>query len=260
MYFGIVGEKIAVNMPTKAALLTCVAERLARKEGFALATVNLDHLVKLRTSQQFRAAYCAQDFVVADGHPIVWISRLAGQPVELMPGSDLILPLAQVAATQGVSIALIGSRPDALAGAKSYLEGEVPGLDVVLSIAPPMGFVPDSPEADALLAEVAASGAGLCFVAMGAPKQEILSAAGRRVAPNVGFASIGAGLDFFAGTQHRAPEWVRDFALEWLWRAVGNPRRLGMRYLRCIGILPGQLLNAVQQRLRSGDHTRHVHH
>lgn len=260
MDFRIVGEDIAVNVPTKAALMARVAERLARKEGFSLATLNLDHLVKLRTSPRFRAAYAAQDLVVADGNPIVWMSRLAGQPVELMPGADMILPLAQVAALQGVGVALVGSHADALVGARRFLESEVRGLRVVCTIAPPMGFDPNSAEADALLAEVAASGAGLCFVAMGAPKQEILAAAGRRIAPEVGFACIGAGLDFFAGTQQRAPRWVRDYALEWLWRALGDPRRLGLRYLRCLAILPGQVALAALQRLRPSPPHRRLHH
>lgn len=258
MSFMILGEDISVNVPTKAALLARVAKRLAQKQGFALATINLDHLVKLRTSQAFREAYSAQDFVVADGNPIVWMSRIAGRPVELMPGSDMIMPLAQVAARQGVSVALVGSRDKTLEAAKSYLEREIRGLKVVLTIAPPMGFNPNSGEADLLLAQVAASGAGLCFVAMGAPKQEILSAAGRRVAPNVGFASIGAGLDFFAGTQSRAPEWVQSYALEWLWRALGDPKRLGLRYLRCLAILPRQMALAALQRLRDSPHHRHV--
>ncbi|EIE51503.1 glycosyl transferase [Salipiger aestuarii] len=260
MNFTIVGENISVNVPTKAALLARVAKRLAQKQGFALATINLDHLVKLRTSQTFRAAYVAQDFVVADGHPIVWMSRLAGRPVELMPGSDIIVPLAKLAARQGVSVALVGSRSETLEAAKSYLEREIRDLKVVLTLAPPMGFDASSEDANKLLAKVAASGAGLCFVAMGAPKQEVLAAAGRRVAPNVGFASIGAGLDFFAGAQSRAPNWVRAYALEWLWRALSDPRRLGLRYLKCLGVLPGQLLRAALQRLRDVAHHRQVPH
>ncbi len=252
MEFRIVGGKIAVNVPTRAALLARVAKRLARRQGFALATINLDHLVKLRTSQPFRAAYAEQDFVVADGHPIVWMSRLAGRPVELMPGSDIIVPLAQLAARQGVSVALVGSREETLAAAKTYLEREISGLKIVLTLAPPMGFDTASSEAEDLLEQVAVSGAGLCFVAMGAPRQEVLAAAGRRIAPQVGFAGIGAGLDFFAGTQRRAPTWVRAYALEWLWRVLSDPRRLGLRYLRCLAILPGQLMRAALHRLRGG--------
>ncbi len=87
-------------------------------EGFALATLNLDHLVKLRASGAFRRAYGAQDLVVADGNPIVWLSRLAGRKVELVPGgSDMVLPLAEVAADEGVRVALVGSTEESLVAA-----------------------------------------------------------------------------------------------------------------------------------------------
>ena len=248
MKFTIRGQSVTVNVPNWASLEARVTERLAQKKGFALATINLDHLVKLRGSEAFRAAYAAQDFVTADGNPIVWMARLAGRPVDLIPGSDAILPMVRIAARQGVGVALVGSTDSTLAAAKSHLEREVRDLEIVCTIAPPMGFDPTGPQAEALLERVAESGARLCFVALGAPKQELFAATGRRVAPQIGFASIGAGLDFFAGTQQRAPEWARRVAMEWLWRALSSPRRLGPRYAKCIAILPGEMLRALRLR------------
>ena len=91
---------------------------------------------------------------------------------------------------------------------------------------------------------------GLCFVALGAPKQERFAAYGRSIAPSVGFASIGAGLDFVAGHQHRAPLWMRRLALEWLWRMLTNPLRLVPRYAKCFAILPRQVIEATRLRHR----------
>lgn len=239
---------IAVTHASRAALQSAVRARLAAGQGFALATINLDHLVKLSRSAAFRRAYAAQDMVVADGNPIVWLSRLAGKPVDLLPGSDLVLPLVRDCAAAGRGLALVGATDAALAAAGARLMAEVPGLNIVLRHAPPMGFDPEGPAAAALLAKVAASQAGLCLIALGAPKQESFAARGRALAPAVGFASIGAGLDFLAGTQVRAPEWVRRLALEWLWRALSSPRRLIPRYAACAAILPGQVLAALRQR------------
>ncbi len=239
---------IAVTHASRAALQSAVRARLAAGQGFALATINLDHLVKLSRSAAFRRAYAAQDMVVADGNPIVWLSQLAGKPVDLLPGSDLVLPLVRDCAAAGRGLALVGATDAALAAAGARLMAEVPGLNIVLRHAPPMGFDPEGPAAAALLAEVAASQAGLCLIALGAPKQESFAARGRALAPAVGFASIGAGLDFLAGTQVRAPEWVRRLALEWLWRALSSPRRLIPRYAACAAILPGQVLAALRQR------------
>jgi N-acetylglucosaminyldiphosphoundecaprenol N-acetyl-beta-D-mannosaminyltransferase len=240
---------IPVNMPNKAALLRAVQNKFRRREGFALATINLDHLVKLAKDHSFRPVYAAQDLVVADGNPIVWLSKLARRPVELVPGSDLVVPLAELAAAEGISVALFGSTDQALELAATSLRAAVPGLVIAAKISPPFGFDPHGAEARLLLAELAASGAGLCFLALGAPKQEILAAVGRQLTPQIGFASIGAGLDFLAGHQTRAPAWVRKQSLEWVWRMANSPRRLVPRYAKCAAALP--LLTAQALRLRA---------
>ena len=241
--------EIVVNVADQASLLQAAAARLAGGQGFALATLNLDHLVKLRACAQFRDAYAAQDLIVADGNPIVWLSHLAGRPVSLVPGSDLVEPLARLAARAGAKVALVGSTQTALAAAAIQLTRAIPDLNIVLRHAPAMGFDPTGPLADQVLADLARLDVGLFFVALEAPKQEMFAARGRRRASKVGFASVGAGLDFLAGSQHRAPVWVRRMAMEWAWRAVSSPNRLIPRYAACAAILPAQITAAL--RLRS---------
>ena len=248
MEFRTIEGPIKVNIATMEALEISVRARFRAGEGFALATLNLDHLVKLGHDPDFASAYQVQDFVVADGNPVVWLSRLARQPLALMQGANLVVPLAQWAAAEGVKIALIGSTEQSLAAAAGALRARVPALEIAARIAPPMGFDPESAAANTVLRQAAAAGAGLAFLALGAPKQEILAARGRVVVPQMGFASIGAGLDFLAGTQTRAPVWVQTLALEWLWRLLSNPARLAGRYARCVGILPGLTRDAVRMR------------
>jgi len=107
-----------------------------------------------------------------------------------------------------------------------------------------MGFDPLSREAAGVLQRLAQSGARLCFVALGAPKQEILAAMGRDLMPNVGFACIGAGIDFISGAETRAPQVLQTIGLEWLWRLAHAPRRLVGRYARCILVLPSVAVNS----------------
>lgn len=240
--------RITVNMTDPAALIAEVRSRLRERRGFALATINLDHLVKLAQSPEFRDIYAAQDLVCADGNPIVWLSKLARRPVSLVPGSDMVLPLAAQAARLGVPIALVGSTDAALTAAAERLQDMVSGLKIVAAIAPRMGFDPTGTEAADILRRIEGSGAGLVFVALGAPKQEAFAAFGREMVPDMGFASIGAGLDFLAGHQTRAPRWVRAIAMEWAWRMLSNPRRLVRRYAECARILPGHAWQALRQR------------
>ena len=241
-----------VNFPTEAALLSDVEACLARGQGFAIATLNLDHVVKLRRDPAFRAAYLAQSHVVADGNPIVWMAHLAGRrDVALVPGSELITPVAALAARLGVPLAFLGSTDTVLRAAADQLVADHPGLQVAACVAPPYGFDPTGPAADAMLDQIAASGARICLLALGAPKQELLAARGFARHPQLGFLSIGAGLDFIAGHQTRAPVWVRRIAMEWLWRMLSNPKRLARRYLDCALVLPslaGQALKTRSQR------------
>jgi len=244
-------EKLTVNVTDRDALMVRIAERFQTNQGFAVATLNMDHLVKLRHSAAFRAAYRAQDFVVADGNPIVWLSRLAKRSVSLAPGSDLVLPLARVATTHKKRVALIGSTKGALMQAKGHLLQRVPGLEIVLCVAPEFGFDPEGPAGEQVIDKIRAARADFCFLALGAPKQETFAARARKALPTVGFASIGAGLDFLAGTQSRAPKWVRDLSLEWAWRLVWSPTRLAGRYARCFAILPVHMIDAIAQRMRT---------
>ena len=161
---------------------------------------------------------------------------------------DAILPLTRIAAAHRKTLALVGSTGASLAAAKAYLEYQVPGTRIVATIAPPMGFDPEGLSADLILEEIEASGADMVLIALGAPKQEIFAAHGRQKLEDVGFVSIGAGLDFFSGSQVRAPEWMRAFALEWLWRVLQQPSRMIPRYARCFAILPSEIAHALKLR------------
>ncbi|WP_092861083.1 WecB/TagA/CpsF family glycosyltransferase [Albimonas pacifica] len=241
-------EAVGVNAPTREGLLGEIERRLRAGAGFAVATINLDHLVKLRMSAPFRRAYAAQDLVCADGNPVVWLSRLAGRPVELIPGSELVRPLAAMAARLDLPMGLLGADQRTLDAAAARLEAEHPGLRVVARIAPPYGLDPEGPVAAECLQQLAASGAKLCLLALGAPKQEMLAVRGKQVAPGVGFVSVGAGVEFVAGVQTRAPVWVQRLAMEWAWRMAREPRRLFRRYLSCFAILPTLARDALMLR------------
>jgi N-acetylglucosaminyldiphosphoundecaprenol N-acetyl-beta-D-mannosaminyltransferase len=247
------GTDIAITHADAGSVLDEVAQRLRAGNGFALATINLDHLVKLGTHASFRAAYALHDIVVADGNPIVWLSRLARRPVSLTTGSDLILPLVRVATQERRPVVLFGSSLAALEGAARALRQAVPEVVIAHTIAPELGFDPKGEAAKRALRQMAEDGPCLCLVALGAPKQEEFAALGRELAPQVGFASVGAGIDFLSGQQIRAPMWARRLALEWLWRAMQSPKRMVPRYLNCAAILPGQGWRAWQLRKAGQD-------
>lgn len=242
---------IVVTVPSHTALMQALETRLAAGQGFSLATLNLDHIVKIRRDAAFRDAYSRHDLVTADGNPIVWLCRLAGQEVSLTPGADLVDPVAALATRLGVPVAMLGSTAASLEAAEAALRARHPDLKTTARIAPAMGFRPDGPEADDAIADIKASGARLVFLALGAPKQEIFAVRAQEALPEVGFLSIGAGLDFLAGAQTRAPRLVRLLAAEWLWRLLSNPGRLARRYASCFAILPRAGLAAFRARAQT---------
>lgn len=239
-----------VDTPTGSLLLQAIGAKLDIGMSFAVATLNLDHIVKLQSCPDFLAAYRRHSHVVADGSPVVWLRRLAGAPVEKVTGADLVDPLMALAAERGVPVGFLGSTQETLDAAAAVLERRHPGLKVVARVAPPFGLDPNGAEADAALAQLAQAGVRLCLLSLGAPKQEILAMRGMTAVPGCGFISVGAALDFIAGHQRRAPRWMRRIAMEWLWRMLNDPRRLVRRYMACFAMLPKLTWQAVQQRLR----------
>jgi N-acetylglucosaminyldiphosphoundecaprenol N-acetyl-beta-D-mannosaminyltransferase len=239
--------EVTVNVTDMTELLREIHSRFTRGLGFAVATVNLDHLVKLKRNAAFRTAYQRHDLVVADGNPIVWLSRLAGTPVSLVPGADLVEPLASLAARDNVAVALIGSTAEILGIAADRLKAAHPGLRIVACLSPGQGFKASSLEATGIIEQLRASGAQFAFLALGAPRQEMFAARCREELPEMGFVSIGAGLDFIAASQHRAPLWLRRLAMEWAWRTLTNPRRLARRYARCAMSFPHFVMNTLRR-------------
>ena len=132
-----------------------------------------------------------------------------------------------------------------LARAADSMRARVPGLNIALTHAPGFPFDPVGEEAAQIITRIRDSGARLCFLALGAPRQERFAIHARDALGNVGFASIGAGLDFLSGHQRRAPQLVRKVKMEWAWRMLSNPRRLFLRYVKGFTILPGHVRKAM---------------
>jgi exopolysaccharide biosynthesis WecB/TagA/CpsF family protein len=198
--------------------------------GFTFFTLNLDHLCKRRQFDEFRGCYDRATMISADGAPIVWLARSVRVPLSRTTGADLVRPIIAEAARDGISVFFFGTSDAVLTQTIANLKAEFPSLIVAGAEAPPMGFKPTSEAAVAAMDRIAASGAGLCFVALGAPKQELFADLAYERHGNIGFFCVGAAHDFIAGYQKRAPDFMARNGLEWLWRLGKNPVRLFTRY------------------------------
>lgn len=190
------------------------------------------HLVMCaRRDAGLRAALAKFALVTPDGQPVRWaVNALGGKSLrERVYGPDLMFEVCLAAAAHDVSVYLYGSTEEILARLQANLSSLIPGLRIAGSYAPPFRLL--TPDEDrAVTANINASGAGICFVALGCPRQEQWAAAHLGRVHSV-MLCVGAAFALHAGVSARAPRWMQDRGLEWLFRLMREPRRLWGRYI-----------------------------
>jgi N-acetylglucosaminyldiphosphoundecaprenol N-acetyl-beta-D-mannosaminyltransferase len=214
------------------ALVRAFLEGVRDRNGGWIVTPNLDILRQFTRSSESRDLIMGASHRIADGQPIVWASRLVGNPVpERVPGSDLVLSLPEAAARAGLSVFLLGGNPGVAAAAAARLEADCPGREPVGSYCPPFGFENDPAELERIKQAVHNAKPDLVLIGLGFPKQERLIRLLRPELPKTWFVGVGISLSFLAGEQPRAPAALQRLGLEWMHRLVHEPRRLFRRYL-----------------------------
>lgn len=181
-------------------------------------------------SPSLRDALCSSDLVLPDGAPVAWLMRLMGHTNQRrIAGPDFMLAYLEQAAKRDESIFLMGSNEANLQKLEEGLLETFPSLTIAGSYAPPFRPLTDL-ENKSLLSMIQKSGAKTVWVGLGCPKQEIWIHQNRHAVPAI-FLGVGAAFDFLSGAKPRAPKWMQDWGLEWLFRLCSEPRRLFVRYL-----------------------------
>ena len=213
-----------------------IAQRPAGAPFGYVVTPNADHLVRLARQPELADVYRSALLRLLDSRVVAIAGRTIGLPVPpVATGSDLAALLLLRHLGSGERITIVGMRDHWLPALVNRC-----GLTPPYHCDPPFGFEHDREAAAAIVEFVLTHPSRLVFLAVGSPRQEHLAAAiaATRRATGTGLC-IGAGLEFLAGVQRRAPAWMRHAGLEWLFRLGSDPRRLASRYLRdCPAILP----------------------
>jgi N-acetylglucosaminyldiphosphoundecaprenol N-acetyl-beta-D-mannosaminyltransferase len=200
--------------------------------GGVVVTANLDFLRRMVRDESFADLVRTAELTVADGMPLVWASRIAGHAVpERVAGSNLIDLVSAELAQRGRRVFLLGGNPGVAERAAAVLGERHPGLVIVGTRCPPVGFENDEKELAAIEAALVAARPDLVYVALGSPKQERLIARLRGALPRAWWIGVGISFSFVAGEVPRAPRWAQRAGLEWLHRLAVEPRRLARRYL-----------------------------
>lgn len=212
--------------------LDYVTELVREGNGGYVVTPNVDHVVLAESDEGLRLAYADAALSLADGMPLIWMAKLTRQPLsEKVSGSDIMMPLLERAAQDGLRVYFLGGAPGVAEAASAILLTRFPTLKIAGHDAPPMGFEKDPAVLQTVLDKAKAAKPDLVFVALGCPKQELFMRMARRELSPAVLLGIGASLDFIAGVQTRAPQWMSRVGLEWTYRLLQDPKRMAHRYL-----------------------------
>jgi N-acetylglucosaminyldiphosphoundecaprenol N-acetyl-beta-D-mannosaminyltransferase len=207
-----------------------IIDRLVQSgRGGTVFTPNVDHVVMAESNERLRRAYHAASLSLVDGTPVLWASHLLSQPLPAkVSGSDLVMPLMELAARKGYRVYLLGGAPGVAHKAKLKLEQAFPGLEIV---GVDDSFVDVDALAPKIIERIQKAKPHILLAALGAPKQEIFAFEQRKLLKPAVVVGVGASLDFVAGVRKRAPRWISKIGLEWFYRLIQEPRRLARRYL-----------------------------
>jgi N-acetylglucosaminyldiphosphoundecaprenol N-acetyl-beta-D-mannosaminyltransferase len=210
-------------------MVDCLIER--RRPSFFI-TANLQYAMLSAQDPRLADVNRTAAFLVADGMPMVWYSRLLRRPLpERVAGSDLIDLFAGRAAERGHRVFFLGGKPGVAEAAATTLGWRYPGLKVAGVEAPELESL-CAREHQRLVERIRNSRPDLLLVAFGQPKGELWLAENLQALGVPACVQVGASFDFVAGRVARAPEWMQRTGLEWLYRLAGDPKRLGPRYAK----------------------------
>lgn len=213
---------------------------MSERRAAYVVTPNPEIVMACRERAETMEAVNGADLVLSDGIGVIYGARILGTPLkQKIPGIDFVSALMADMAQEGKSVFLLGAKPGVAEQAGERLVTMFPGL--VIAGAHDGYFKDDAPVVEA----VNAAHPDLLLVCLGAPKQELWMQRNQS-ALNVGLmAGLGGSLDVFAGNVKRAPKLFQKLGLEWFYRLLKEPKRIG-RMMK----LPKFLFACIGKKLR----------
>jgi N-acetylglucosaminyldiphosphoundecaprenol N-acetyl-beta-D-mannosaminyltransferase len=217
-----------------------VSELTRRLIGHTFATGKTNHVVTANAQfyvlaeerEDFRRCIAEAEYVCADGISVSlackWLGRKA---VARIAGVDLISHLCAESVSIGLPIYFLGGGPGTAARTAAILMKRYPGFRVAGVGSPPHGFLQRPDILSEVLESIRVAKPAIIFVALGAPKQEFFIQEYIRPLAVPVAVGVGGSFEIISGVMHRAPIWMQNSGLEWLFRWSQEPIRLANRYM-----------------------------
>ncbi len=228
----------------------------ARKGGLParlVVTVNVQILVTARhRCHELLSIINSAPLVVADGAPIVYLSRLFGPRLpERVAGSDLIYDIVAASEQKGLKVFFLGGEEKSTSEAVEAFLKMHPELKVAGVASPAVALCPrckELAEEENICRCIRDSGTDVLLVGLGCPKQELFISRNAKRLPGMVAIGLGGSFNFVSGRVRRAPPWMRRVGLEWIYRIIQEPRRLFMRYFSDAFFLAGYVISEAARR------------
>jgi N-acetylglucosaminyldiphosphoundecaprenol N-acetyl-beta-D-mannosaminyltransferase len=214
-------------------------------------SINAAKVAAMRSDPRLRSIADQCDLVSVDGQSVVWASKLLGCPVpERVPGIELMFELLALAERRGYRVYILGAHQRVLDTAVTRLREQYPRLNLC---GWHHGYFSEN-EGELIAKAISRTAPNILLVAMSSPRKEYwLSDHGQATGAQFGM-GVGGSIDVVAGVTRRAPEWMQQAGLEWFYRLVQEPRRLGRRYAvtntQFLGLLALELVRTRTRRRR----------
>lgn len=216
-----------MHCATMSETVEFIAKRVEQKQFLQHVVVNVAKLVNMQKDAQLAESVKACDLINIDGMGVVLGARFLGYEVpERVAGVDLFYQLLSMSAQKGFSVFLLGAKTEVVEEAKNKVLKLYPNLEVAGFH---HGYFWDNEQK--VVDKIKASGARLLFVAITSPKKENFI---NKYQEQLGVdfvMGVGGTFDVVAGKVKRAPLWMQNNGLEWLYRVIQEPRRMWKRYL-----------------------------
>jgi N-acetylglucosaminyldiphosphoundecaprenol N-acetyl-beta-D-mannosaminyltransferase len=209
-------------------LLDICEEHIKNRKSTLLGTINAAKLVNCRRDAELNESLKEADIVLADGLPVVWLTKLIGNPLpERVAGIDIMYQLLERSSEKHYRVFFLGGEKSVVQNVVHIAEKKYPGL-IIAGYRD--GYFKESESAN-VAEEIRRSSADIIFVAMSSPKKENFLRKWRNFINVPICHGVGGSFDVLAGVTRRAPLWMQKCGMEWFYRLVQEPKRMWKRYL-----------------------------
>lgn len=222
--------KTNINVTNMQDTIAYLSENLEELRGKYICVSNVHTTVMALRDEEYRKVQNNAAMALPDGKPLSLVSRKRGfSEAERVPGPDLMPKIFELSREKGYRHYFYGGTSETLDKLKKRMQEQYPYLQIAGMYSPPFRLLTEE-EDSKIIDSINKTKPDFIWVALGAPKQErwMYEHQGKVSGIMLG---VGAAFDFEAGTVKRAPHWMQEMYLEWLYRIMQDPIRLIPRYL-----------------------------